>query len=178
MNDSAISVRYAKALFESAREKKLLDQVRKDMNLMREICSVPEFQFLLRSPLFPESKKCSIIRKVLGEGVQELTINLVDLVVKNNRELYLPGIARNFQDLYMKDRGIKAARLTSAGSLGAGLQEKIVRVIKEALDTEIELEVEEDKDLIGGFIMRIEDQQYDASVATSLKKMKKKLLNQ
>jgi F-type H+-transporting ATPase subunit delta len=177
MNDSTIAVRYARALFESARENNLLDQVRQDMMLLKEVCGISEFQFLLKSPLFPDSKKCSIIENLMKENVQKLTISLVDLVVKNGRELYLQGIARNFLDMYMKHRGIKSAQLTSAGPMDASLQEKIVQVVENTLKTEIELAVLQDSELIGGFVMRIEDQQYDASVASSLKKIRKQLLN-
>jgi F-type H+-transporting ATPase subunit delta len=45
------------------------------------------------------------------------------------------------------------------------------------MNTSVELKVEENKELIGGFVIRIDDKQYDASVASSLKEVKKQLLN-
>jgi len=177
MNESTISVRYAKALFESAREKNQLDATRKDMLLIQDLCRISEFQFLLRSPMLNESKKCKVIGELLDKKINDLTSGLINLVVHNGRELLLSAIARNFIDLFMKHHRIKPAKLITASPLEKSLQDKIVQIVKETLDTEVELQTMEDKALIGGFIMRIDDQQYDASMATSLKRMKKKLLN-
>jgi len=39
------------------------------------------------------------------------------------------------------------------------------------------MQCESNDDLIGGFIVRVDNRQYDASVASSLKRVKKELLN-
>jgi F-type H+-transporting ATPase subunit delta len=44
MNDSKISVRYSRALFQLANEKKLLDQVYSDMIFISEICKLEEIK--------------------------------------------------------------------------------------------------------------------------------------
>lgn len=177
MNDSKISVRYARALFGSAKEKNVLDQVRSDMNQVLTICDVSEFQYLLITPLIKESQKRDILNQLLKGKVQEISLALLELVFKNGREQFIPAIARNFQELYKEHKGIQSAVLTSAFSLSQGMQEEIRDIIHTSLNAPIELEVKEDDDLIGGFVIRIEDKQYDASVANSLKKVKKQLLN-
>lgn len=177
MNDSKISVRYAKALFESAAEKGILDEVRKDMLHLQDVCTLKEFDRFLHTPVMKGSEKCKLINKGLEGRIQPLSMSLLELVLKNNRELYLPGIARNFEDQYKKHKGIKSAVLVSATALDKPAKDKLLEVLKEALDSRIELTTERDKDLIGGFVIRIEDQQYDASVANKLKKIEKELLN-
>jgi len=44
--------------------------------------------------------------------------------------------------------------------------------------TGIELQVNSNPSIIGGFVLKVEDQQYDASVATGLKRMKTALLTE
>lgn len=177
MNDSKISVRYAKALFGSAAEKGILDEVRKDMLQLQEICKLDDFDYFLRSPVMKGSQKYKVMNAILRDSVQPLTMALFDLVLKNSRELYLPGVARNFEVQYKKHKGIKSAVLVSATTLDNAIKEKLAKVLKETLDSKIELTAEKNKELIGGFVIRIDDQQYDASVASKLKKIEKQLLN-
>ncbi len=176
MNDSKISVRYAKALFESAAEKGLLDEVRKDMLQLQGICTLEDFTDFLHSPVMKESQKSKVLTAVLKDSVQPLTMTLLDLVLKNKRELYIPGIARNFEEQYKKRKGIKSAVFVSAASVDASVKEKLVNVLKDALNSKIDLTTETNKELIGGFVVRIDNQQYDASVASKLKKIEKQLL--
>lgn len=177
MNDSKISVRYAKALFESALEEKILDQVRNDMVEVQIISPLPEFQKLLHSRIIKESQKNRILEELLKKRAQSLTMSFMSLVIKNGREQYIPAIARNFADLYRHHKGIKAATFITAAPVSDDIKERVEKVIMEATKSEVEMKGETDKDLIGGFIIRIENRQYDASVASSLKRVKKKLLN-
>jgi F-type H+-transporting ATPase subunit delta len=176
MNDSKISVRYARALFESAAEKDLLDQIRKDMEEIQMVAQVPEFKVLLDSPVIKPSQKLKILEKLLSGKVEALTLSLLNLVTRNGREEYIPGIARYFTHLYKKHKGIVSATFTSATPVSKELRNRVEKVVREALKTSVELATDDDGDLIGGFVIRIEDQQYDASVARSLKKMKTQLL--
>lgn len=177
MNDSKISVRYAKALFESALEMKILDQVKKDMVDVQIISRVPEFQKLLLSPIIKESQKNRILEELLKKRTQSLTMSFMSLLVKNGREQYIPAIARNFADLYRHHKGIKAATFITAVPVSDTTKEMVEKIIKEAMNSGVEMKSESNEDLIGGFIIRIENRQYDASVASSLKSVKKKLLN-
>lgn len=177
MNDSQISVRYAKALFQSARENKVLDEVRNDMEQVYQICDIPEFQYLLENPVLKESQKCSVLESILKKDVHPLSLSLLELTVKNGRDQYIPAIARFFIDLYKKHKGIKTASIVSAYPLPDDLRNKIKKMIETTLESPVELSMEVDEELIGGFVINIDQQQYDASVQNSLKKVKKQLLN-
>src|SRR5665648_366345 len=96
MNDSKISVRYSRALFQSALEKKVLENVYQDMIFISEISIIPEVKELLNSPIIVPSKKNAILKAVLYGNVDKLTLSLIELVVKNGRESFLPAIARVF----------------------------------------------------------------------------------
>ncbi|MEX0981840.1 MAG: ATP synthase F1 subunit delta [Bacteroidales bacterium] len=177
MNDSKISVRYAKALFESALENEILEQVRNDMVEIQTISRVPEFQKLLDSRIIKESEKNRIVEELLKNRTQSLTMSLLSLLIKNGREQYIPAIARNYGDLFRHHTGIKAATFITAAPVSDMIKERVEKVFKEAMKSELEMLCESNEDLIGGFIVRVDNRQYDASVASSLKCVKKKLLN-
>jgi len=101
MNDSKISVRYSRALFQSAVEKGILGKVDHDMKLILEVCRIPEVAGFLKSPIIVPSKKTEILHKLLGENVQDITLSLIDIVVKNGRERSLPAIARVFSPRHL-----------------------------------------------------------------------------
>lgn len=177
MNESQISVRYAKALFYIASEKGLLDEVSRDMELLTETCKVGEFHFLITQPSLQASKKCRIIDSVLKEHLTGISLSMINLVIKNKRELYLPAIARNYGDLYRKARGIRSASLVTAHPVDQEEINRLKKLIKRAFKEEVVLTQTLDEEIIGGFVLTIEDQQYDASIARSLKKMKEKLMH-
>ncbi|MCK5067749.1 MAG: ATP synthase F1 subunit delta [Bacteroidales bacterium] len=176
MNESQISVRYAKALFLSAAEQKQLDTVYKDMELLSDTCKLEDFQYLLVMPSLQASQKRKLVDSVFKKYLSDLSMSMINLVIKNKREVYLPGIARNFSDLYRKSKGIRAAKLVTAGPVDDATIKSIRDLIKKAYDADVELSSSVDGDVIGGFVLTIEDMQYDASVASSLRKIKKQLL--
>jgi F-type H+-transporting ATPase subunit delta len=176
MNDSKISVRYARALFESAAEKNQLDKTRNDMAEILSVCQVKEFNTLLTSPVIRESQKLKIFELALSDHIGGLTHSLLRLVIRNGREAFIPGIARNFTELYKRHKGIVSATFTSATPVSEKLRKKVEKMVQETMNNSVEMVVEENEALIGGFVLRVEDQQYDASVARSLKNVKTQLL--
>ncbi|MBI9056704.1 MAG: ATP synthase F1 subunit delta [Labilibaculum sp.] len=178
MNESKISVRYAKALFELGKEKELIDTVIKDIQLVDEVCkSIADFWLMVESPVVKTSQKRASMKQIFGDRINAITLNFLDLVVKNRREIYLKDISRNFLALCRKDQGILSATLTSATTIEEGSKENLSTLLSKSFNSKIELEEVVDEEIIGGFVLRVEDQQLDASVSTQLNKIKRELLS-
>jgi F-type H+-transporting ATPase subunit delta len=175
MNDSKISVRYSKALFQSAIDKKNLDKVNSDMMLIMEICSATEMKELLQSPVIRPSKKTEILHNILKGKVEEITLSLVNLVVLNGREGFLPAIARVFISETRKYKGITEVGLTTAIPVNEKIKAQIKELVTTVFNTKVDLKESVDKEIIGGFVLKIEDNFIDASVRNKLRKIKKKL---
>jgi F-type H+-transporting ATPase subunit delta len=175
MNDSKISVRYSRALFQSALEKKILDKVNQDMISISEICKLAETKEFLHNPVIVPSKKVEIFHKMFAGKIEPITLDLLDLVVKNGRESYLPAIARVFIHETMRYKGITKTVLTSAIELDGKVKKQITAMISGIFKTKVELEEVIDPGIIGGFILRIDDNYIDASVRNKLNKIKKEL---
>lgn len=178
MNQSKITVRYARALFLLAKEKNMLDIVKEDMKLIFNVFqTINDFALLLESPIITISKKQNIIREIFKAKIHEISLSFLDLITKNKREIYIKDIARNFLNLVKKHKGIKTTVFTSAVSIDQSLRKHIIEQVKKSFNTEVELIENTDEKLIGGFILRVDDQQFDASISTKLKKIKHDLIN-
>ncbi len=175
MNDSKIPGRYSEALFQSAIEKGTLDKVFSDMEHIARICALAEIRELLSSPVMVPSKKQDILLKVFGGGLDKLTINLVALVVKNGRENYLPGIARAFIKATKDYRGVTETILTTAVDVEEKVSSKVSGLVSEMFKTKVDMKQVVDPEIIGGFILKIEDNYIDASVRSKLRKIEKEL---
>jgi F-type H+-transporting ATPase subunit delta len=175
MNESQISVRYAKALFQSALEQHQLDSVYNDMEVLTNTCKLEDFQYMLVVPTLQPSQKIKLMGSIFEKHFSKLSISLINLVIENKRETYLPGIARNFRALYRKEKGIRTATLVTAHPVDDSVMDKIRSLIRKAYHTEVELYSSVEERVIGGFVLTIEDMRYDASIETNLRKIKKEL---
>lgn len=177
MNQSAITVRYAKAFFSLAKEKNRLETLKTDIELIAGVCeNSADFILLLESPIVETSKKIELLTAIFNGKVNELTLKFLHLIAGNKREVHIPGICRNFVLLTRKDQNIKLAILTTATEVNPETIKKIIALLEAGLKAKIELSNNVNPDIIGGVILRLDDNQYDASIATQLKKIKQKLL--
>lgn len=176
MNESQIPVRYAKALFQLALEQEILEQVSRDMELLAGTCMVEDFQYMLAIPSLQSSQKRNIVDSVLKGRLSEPSMAMIHLVIRNKREVYLPGIARNFMEFYRNAKGIKSASLVTAAEVRPDVVESVKKMVADAFDSEVDMSTSLDPGLIGGFMLTVEDQRYDASVEGSLRKMRSQLV--
>ena len=178
MDNSLISVRYAKALFLLSKEKGVVDQVFNDMCMLADQCNnVDDFSKILASPVITTSKKKKIFKSIFEKHVHELTINFLGIMVDNKRDTLLPSISRNFIDFYKEEKGLKTVTLYTAFKLDEDYISSLKPILEKELEAKIELNVRVRDHLIGGFILMVDGKMLDASVSNKLNKLKKKLLS-
>lgn len=176
MSEGKIAVRYAKALFETASEKGALEKVRADLEALQVLDQeVPEFRDLLGSPVLNTEQKHDIFSILLKGKVEELSLKFVFFITENKREAFIPSVCRVFNSLYKEEMGIKTAMVSTASDLHESTSGRIKDNLEDYYKCKIELESKTKPEIIGGFVLRIDDQQLDASVATQLRKIKKGL---
>lgn len=177
MDQSKITVRYAKAFFSMGKEKKQLDVLKKDIELIFSVCNESaDFKLLLESPVIKTSQKLKLMDAIFKGKIHELSSNFLHMITENKREVHLPGICRNILALYKKDQDVRTVVITSAVSLSPEIIDQIKSKLEDEFKAKIELSEQVDPLLVGGFILRVDDQQLDASIASQLKKIKEKLL--
>ncbi|MDA3892962.1 MAG: ATP synthase F1 subunit delta [Salinivirgaceae bacterium] len=177
MNQSKIAVRYVKAFFELAQDKNQLDKVKKDIEVIAATCGQTDVQLLLESPVVKTSKKKALFSDIFKGKIQELSLSFLLMIAENKREVHIPMICLDFMEQYRTYKGVKAAKVTTASLIDSDLQKQISKVISEVFKTDVELTTDENTELIGGFILRVGDEQIDASVSTKLSKLKREFLD-
>jgi F-type H+-transporting ATPase subunit delta len=176
MKVGRIAVRYARALFLTAREQEVLDNVKRDMELiLATVTAVEDIRNLLESPVVETGKKTAILVSLFEGRVGDLALDFIRLVTGNGREEYFDAICRHFIRLYKAERGIKIARIETARPLTKDQRQQMVSMITKAFNASVELDEEVREDLIGGFVLLVEDQRLDSSVKGKLDRIKKQL---
>ena len=177
MDQSLITVRYAKAFFSLAKENQLLEPLKNDIEVVAAICNEStDFILLLESPVVKGSKKMKLINRIFDGHLNELTLKFLALVTKNKREAHIPGICRNFLSLCREGQGIKSAVVTTASGISPETLKNVQAIMEKEFNTKIELTEKISPSIIGGMILRVDDKQLDASITTQLKRIKTKFL--
>jgi F-type H+-transporting ATPase subunit delta len=178
MNHSKINVRYAKALFSLGKETDQIMSLHKDITSIYTLCGESaDFVYFLENPIISTSQKKEIFQKLFKDHISELALRFIILITENNREVEIPGICRNFIDLVRADQGILPASVTTTGKLSRATFEQIRISLAKETGKKIELTEKINPSIIGGMILRIEDLQYDGSIATQLKKIRTAMLS-
>lgn len=174
MSDFRAASRYVNSLLGLAQEQGVLEEVHKDMQLIDKTCNESfELVSLLRSPLIKHDKKRAILYKIFEGRVHQLTLAIIDIVTRKNREAILPAIAKEFHNAFNDFKGIQKATITSTVALDKEIRTEIEEMVKKLSGRKtIELEEKIDSNLIGGFILNVGDKQVDASLSSKLKALK------
>lgn len=175
MSVQRIASRYAKSLISLASEQGNLDTVLSDFEMFDEVAKNRDFSLMLNSPIIKGDKKKAIFDAVFGDKISKLTSLFMDIVLRKGRESYLPAIAKEFRLQYKAMKHISSVKLTTASKLTddalAALRQSILS--SEATDENVDLEVEVDESLIGGFVIEFDNKRYDSSVAHKLALLRK-----
>jgi len=174
MSELTVASRYAKSLIDLAGEQKLVEEIKKDMDLFHHTLRVnPELKAVLANPIVSHPKKINILEDVFGKRVNKVTNAFFKLMINKSRGEVLYATAKEYVHQYDIMNNIVEARVVSATELSAANKEKLVADIKKATGGNIKLETKVDPSLIGGFVLTVGDRQVDTSIAADLKKLKK-----
>ena len=174
MSEFRVASRYAKSLLDLAQEQGKLEEVNKDMQLFEKVGKENrEFLLVLKNPIITHDKKLSILRSIFKGKVNDLTLAIFEIIVKKHREAILFSVSKEFHSLYNRVKGIDSAEVISVAPLTEQLRSKFKEIIKREFGKEVELHEKVDKDLIGGYILKVGDRQIDESIKGKLLTLKR-----
>ena len=174
MSGSRAAIRYAKAILSFALEQNKEVQVNDDMLLIANTIEESEdLQLLLSSPIIKSELKKTAIKEVFSSKITSLSTGLLDLLIDNKRLSILNDVAKKYTILFDTLKGIEVATVTTAVPLTEALNKQVLSKVKEITGKEATIENNINPDIIGGFILRIGDVQYDASIANKLQGLKR-----
>ena len=176
MADLRVASRYVKSLLGLAVERGELEAVHQDMLLLSKVCRESrDFSMMLKSPVIRHEKKRDILEKIFSGKMNSLTLAIIDIVTRKNREPLLAAIANEFHNAYNEQKGIGKASITTTIPMDKELRAEIETIVKKLSDRKsVEIDEKVDQELIGGFILNVGDRQIDASIRSKLKSLKLK----
>lgn len=177
MTGSRAAIRYAKAILEMAQASGTAGQINEDMALIAStIKGNKELNDFINNPTIKGEVKESALKEVFV-GTQNITQGLFQLLRENKRFDIVAQIATQYNAQFDELNGIEVATVTTALPLTAELEAKVLDKIKEFSDKKITIKNIVDPAIIGGFIIRIGDKQFNASIASRLLTLKRELSN-
>ena len=175
MNSSKIASRYAKALLELAIENNAVDAVLANMHTLgATVKESKDFELLLASPVVNASKKISIFNELFG-SFEKVSKLFIELITKKGREMFMGAIAEAFIAEVNAYKGITPITIVSAVQLDEATKNTIVAKVKGFVSGELAITEKVDPAILGGFIVRMDGKQIDASVASKLGQLKQRL---
>ena len=174
---SRAAIRYAKAMYDIANEENSINEVYKDMNFINELNSGSlDFKNLLSNSQINFQDKKKLILSLIKQS-NSLTEKLIDLLIHNKRVKIIGDIASSFIQLYNKHNNIKEATIITASPINNELESKILSMINIKDAKSVNLTKVVNPNIIGGFIIRFDGKEYNASVKQNLNNLKTELTN-
>jgi F-type H+-transporting ATPase subunit delta len=174
MLTSKVAKRYAQGLLdftnESGQTATVFSEMKEVVKLMKESADLNKF-FL--TPYIDSKKKVEVAGQIF-KGLSTSSQNLITLVIRHGRESQLKNIAQEFINKVEDINGVQRVTLTTATQLSKENLEEILRTSNLVnLKNNFDLQVNVKPEILGGYILRVGDQQIDASVKSKLNKVKK-----
>ena len=176
-HDIRASKRYATALFAAAQQAGSLDQVEKDVhNVMDLMRQMPALTDLWHSPLIPASRKRDVITKTLGNSIDKLTLSFLHLLIDKRREDVLPSVELEIRDLADTARHLVRAEATFAVAPTPDEQTALIHSLEQRTGMHVQLATRIDPEILGGVVVRMQDNIIDGSVRGTLERLREQLL--
>jgi F-type H+-transporting ATPase subunit delta len=176
--ESRIARRYARALFEQARDQKVLDRVSEDLKSIKKIYDESsDFRMMLASPIIHTSEKKGVFEQLFKTKVHTLTYDFLILLLDKNREEWLPSIIDYFMRLSDEARGIIRAQLITAQKLAKDQLNALKKQLDNFSGKNVVVEQQVDESLLGGFVVHLDDTVIDTSLRNQLAKLRDSMVS-
>ncbi|MDR0541993.1 MAG: F0F1 ATP synthase subunit delta [Dysgonamonadaceae bacterium] len=172
MDVGVISTRYARAIYKYAAEKGDETALLQEMQLLAgNFSKFPALRKVISDPTVTAEQKIRVLTTACGVRVNETLQQAIRLVVKNNRSSYMENIVRMYGEVYRKAKGIVTARLITVEPADDKIKKELLPIVAQIASGTVNFQTRTDSDIIGGFILEIEDMRLDASVKEQLRMM-------
>ena len=178
MKETRVAYRYAKSLIDLAAENGLLDQVNNDMAGIESVFKQNhQLVAVMKNPIVKGDKKQAILQALFNGKVNPFTLSLLALLTKKHRESVVFEVSTEFQKQYREKMGIKIVEVVTTQPITDD-QRANFKSILASKAKKIELIERIDETILGGFVLRMDDEQIDESVVAKLNKIKNKFTEQ
>ncbi|MEF3305115.1 F0F1 ATP synthase subunit delta [Paenibacillus sp. GYB003] len=174
--ETILAKRYARALFEVARERGKVAEVEQELGAIAAALNAnPDYVKLLEHPNISASKKSAMLQQAFGANVSEEVLNTLQLLVKRGRESILRELVTGYSQIANDALGQAQAKVYTPLPLSDAESTRIAVAFGQVTGKRIRVENIVDRSLLGGLQVRIGDRLYDGSLSGKLKRIEKSL---
>ncbi len=168
---------YARALVELAEEKGVLEEVADQVIELAEVLRKQhQLRRLLTSPGLAADERDRIVDNIFKGRVNELIHRFLLMLSRKNRLALAPGIIFAFKQVYDELHGALEVEAYTAREMHGGEVDRLSASLGEALGRKVVVRPHRDPSLIGGLKLRVGDKLIDATVATRLKRLRRRIV--
>ncbi|WP_303673686.1 ATP synthase F1 subunit delta [Vampirovibrio chlorellavorus] len=177
LENNKVASRYAKALFESVQESGEVDRVHEDLRTVSDLLSqVPELAAFLENPGVPQADKQQFIDEQFGPKVTVWIHRLLKLLVDNHRAGVIPALVDQFSEFRNQAENSTSAEVITAVELEEELRNRIQKTLESTMGfSRVDLHNRVEPGLLGGAIIKIQDQVIDGSYVGRLEALRKQV---
>ena len=169
-SERVLAWRYGRALFEAAAAHNEEAKVQADFHAAGP--AIREALPMLRHPRVSSAEKKRKLEGAIGAKVSKTTLRFLELLIDKKRFDLLPMVVVHFGKLLNEKNNVAKAQVRSARPLSQEAQTELKKRLKDFAGKNIELELREDPELIGGVVVRLGDWVLDSSLRGQLRKMR------
>ncbi len=168
---------YARAAFETARERNEVAQWSQALAALAALVSAPEAGRLINDPHCSKAQTGERIVEILGDVLNPHGRNFVRLLAVNQRLNLANEVAALFEQYRADAECISVVEIVSAQDLGETQRDALCRAVERRTGRKAEAAFRTDETLLGGAVVRIGDLVVDGSLKTKLEKLSQTLIH-
>jgi len=167
---TGIAGRYAKALFELAKEDKAVAAIEKDVDALDTVLTEnAEFRDLISSPIYSRDAQGGAIVAIAKKmGLSANLTNLLGLMAAKRRLFALPQLVQRLRAMIADEKGEVTAEVTAATELTKAQTDKLAKTLKASIGKDVKIKLSVDERLIGGLVVKVGSKMIDTSIASKL----------
>jgi F-type H+-transporting ATPase subunit delta len=175
VSDGQVARVYAQALFDAAREARVVEPVGRELgDFVAALAASASLRHVLTDPQIDTAAKGRVLAEITRDG-QPLLANALQLMLERGRLAALPELRRVYDALSAAEEGVVEVEVVSAAELTPETENKIAARIGEATGRRVELARRVDPDILGGLVLRIGDVIVDGSVKARIRQLRRRL---
>lgn len=166
----SIASRYATAIFDLAKEGKMLKAIEGDIDALESaLAASADMRGLISSPIYTRDQQSAAVAALSKKmKLSDVITNALGLMAQKRRLFVLPQLVAKMRDLIAEENGEVTAEVVTAKALTKAQQDKLAATLKASVGKSVKINMAVDESLIGGLIVKVGSKMIDTSIRSKL----------
>ncbi|WP_156299785.1 ATP synthase F1 subunit delta [Streptobacillus canis] len=173
MDNISVSRRYAEAIYQIAKEKDEVFEVFEMLNVILEHLEYDEdFKKFLSYPIIDKEDKKVLINRIY-KNIKNEPLDILDYLIEKDRLLHIKEINEQYSKIYYDAHNKLIVTAIFPKELSPEQKERLKKKLEDMKQKKVVIHFKVDKELIGGGIIKINDEVIDGSIKTQIKELRR-----